>query len=496
MALLPLDSRPVCSQWPTMLAKIAGITLQHPLTKHLNHLKQPANIDAITQWIETLSPHTHLIIALDTLAHGGLIPSRQGNTPLHTCQHRVETALKSLHKKNCTVAGFSSIMRTPNYNNAEEEPDYWAEYGRDLHAYSAAIHRDGHASDELVQRIPEAVRQHFLTTRERNHTLNQQYLHYLTHQTLQSLTYCLDDSGPYGVNQLEAHQLTQQIMQQRQTSNTPLKAHVQTGADEVACTLLSHYVCEQSGTSPRIYIEYSDPHAIDVTLKFDGISVTQLTEQHIERCGGTLTPDKQTADMWLLVHTPPSKHPEQQGDWCERVPPQTTRLQHEHARELADKAHQSHRPLIIADIASANGSDPALVLPLLQLDHLEDTLYGYAGWNTPGNTMGSALSMGIIRWVSEQQGCFDSEYFKYLLLVRLTDDWLYQSNVRQHLSNVITSDSERHIQLLMDNGLNLLRSVLAIPAETMPTLYFPCHRRFEIGLQFTDKLTHKLTDNY
>lgn len=39
------------------------------------------------------------------------------------------------------VFGVATIMRLPAYNNADEEPDYWDEYGQRLHEWSELRHR-------------------------------------------------------------------------------------------------------------------------------------------------------------------------------------------------------------------------------------------------------------------------------------------------------------------------------------------------------------------
>ena len=60
-------------------------------------------------------------------------------------------------------------------------------------------------------------------------------------------------------------------------------------------------------------------------------------------------------------------------------------------------------------------------------------IYGYAGWNTTGNTLGSAISAGICRYIGEKMNSFNLNEFKKLLLVRLANDWAYQAIVRQNI---------------------------------------------------------------
>jgi hypothetical protein len=126
---------------------------------------------------------------------------------------------------------------------------------------------------------------------------------------------------------------------------------------------------------------------------------------------------------------------------------------------------------------------------LAELPQAIAQLYAYAGWNTPGNTLGSALAMGIVRWWAEKQHCFDGLAFKQLLFLRLADDWLYQSQVRTQLRQKLAYDFGAIEQLgpseaetlntLMDGGLKQLKSLLQLQQQAL-YCRFPCKRSFEI----------------
>lgn len=489
IALLPLDSRPVCTQLPQQLAAMAGITLHMPKRADLNHLKTPAQFKKIEAWLNQISERSTVILATDTLAYGGLIPSRQGNEDLTECKQRIKQALSILHQKQCHIIAFSSIMRTPNYNNAEEEPEYWATYGKALHAYSAAMHKEGKAPETLTQTIPKEVLTHFLETRARNFELNQWLIEQAQNGQLHELTFCLDDSGEYGLNKAEASTLKDLASKQQ---NTPI--FFQTGADEVACSALSrtlintYNISDTHPNRPSIWPIYSDPGATSVILKFDGIPVQELIERHIQRAGGTLADHKESADVVLLVHTPPSTHTHQQGDWCEKHPPKTTSAQQKHIQQVLQDVTQHNRPMIICDIAAANGSDPKLIFSLLQQPHLNQYLYGYGGWNTPGNATGTALSIGVIRWLTHNHNHNDdivNQAHQHALFTRLADDWLYQAEYRRHIPlNLQPSDAIK-LNLLMANGLQLITNSLNINPPLKTTLSFPCQRRFEIEINLS-----------
>ena len=130
--LIPLDARPVCYDLPRRLALSAGLELSMPSPKLLGQLKQPANFKTLDRWIKNhLFENDPVIVALDTIAYGGLIASRVNAEPLEKLQDRVDKFFSQV--KASSLFGFSSILRIPAYNNDEEEPDYWAQYGKALY---------------------------------------------------------------------------------------------------------------------------------------------------------------------------------------------------------------------------------------------------------------------------------------------------------------------------------------------------------------------------
>src|SRR5690349_7890506 len=138
--LIPLDARPVCYDFPRRLAQSAGLELCLPSPKLLGQLKTPADLKALDRWVKQhLFEKEPVIAALDTIAYGGLIPGRVENETLATLEKRVAQFIK--HIRADGLFAFSSILRIPAYNNAEEEPEYWAQYGKQLYDYSEASHQ-------------------------------------------------------------------------------------------------------------------------------------------------------------------------------------------------------------------------------------------------------------------------------------------------------------------------------------------------------------------
>lgn len=442
----------------------------------LGQLKKPANFRTLKRWVKNhLFENDPVVVALDTLAYGGLIPSRVNTEPLETLQKRVAEFFGQVKADACY--GFSSILRIPHYNNAEEEPDYWADYGVALYEASVAMHRTGSFSGQ--GRIPDAVLEDFLSRRQKNHALNEHYLGYLQDGRLDYLTYCQDDTGPYGLNVQEAEALGTLIKRRKLGGQT----HIQTGADEVAACMLARWMASQHTEPPKVYPFYSSEAGRKLIARFDGLPIDAVTEKAIRACGAVVAAKAGEADLWLMVHTPEAR----QGDHCAGIEARTSTDQAEEVVRLVSKALQQGKAMALADVAYANGSDPKLSNRLLtQFEDLTG-LYGYAGWNTPGNTLGTAAAMGLIRWMAEQNRTFNPEAFCRLMLVRLADDWLYQADVRQVIRGMMNGRAHREapdetlLNIQMADGLNLLKTRLGLEGRNIHCR-FPCNRTFEVEI--------------
>jgi hypothetical protein len=104
-------------------------------------------------------------------------------------------------------------------------------------------------------------------------------------------------------------------------------------------------------------------------------------------------------------------------------------------------------------------------------------LWGYAGWNTTGNTAGSALALGTARWAAERQGINTEEAFKEALFVRLADDWAYQTKVRDELKSPDLND----LKAKLSPHLQRIGAALKYQPSGI-TLAFPWNRLFEVEI--------------
>ena len=123
--LLPLDSRPVCTEMAKELGSLAGTTVILPPKGFLDNYQQPAAREKLYLWLhDNLSGKNKAIISSDLLIHGGLINSRLPLGQMENQRHFLSEMqrLQSAHP-NTQVSVFSIIPRL--FVSDHLLPDRW-----------------------------------------------------------------------------------------------------------------------------------------------------------------------------------------------------------------------------------------------------------------------------------------------------------------------------------------------------------------------------------
>ena len=114
IALVPLDDRPVCLQYPTMMAPLAHAEVVAPPVEMLGRFTTTADTDAIARWLRAQDWRTFdaLIVSTDMLVYGGLVASRVHAVDVDTALRRLDV-IDEVRKAHATlpIYGFSVIMR-------------------------------------------------------------------------------------------------------------------------------------------------------------------------------------------------------------------------------------------------------------------------------------------------------------------------------------------------------------------------------------------------
>ena len=469
IALLPMDDRPVNYDYPFYLARLAGCELHLPSRDWLGNPWRESQHTRLVDWLTKEAESADvLIIALDTLAYGGLIPSRTSRESLESVLERLSVLKKvKANRPKLPLLASSVILRISRANSSEEEKDYWATYGSSMFRLSYLEHkislREASSQElversELFKRIPRDVYEDYLAGRQRNHQVNLRMIDWLAEGIFDYLLLPQDDTADYGWNIVEARTI-QAILRRKNLTD---RAITYPGADEIGCLLLASAVCKQAGFKPRLYLRYSCIHSPSVITSYEDRPVHELVKAHLAPMGGTLASTPEEADLVLFLNAPAHAQGEASLQWLawneehalEPDPPANLQLYVEEVK--ADPTYQvtrremdtperspeelvrallvelgRKRPVALADLAFVNGSD--LVLGNLLMQHPESArLAAYAGWNTAGNTLGTVLAHAVLHLLAKRNRDDPEQtraHYEFLFL-RFLDDYFYQARER------------------------------------------------------------------
>ena len=438
IGFIPIDDRPVCYTLPKQIAAIDdSIELFIPDRNLLGDLTEHADIKKLFRWLDNLPELDALIISLDTLAYGGLIPSRKSSDTFEIIKSRIQKLKEILSNKNTQIHAFSSIMRISNNNINEEEKEYWAKWGKKIFNYSYSMDKYGTV---CTKEVPDQILEDYLNTRKRNFEINKLYLEMANQRFFKTLVFSKDDCAQYGFNVQEAKALKN------------LGGLIKTGADEIPLTLLAKAIKGNVNIAP-IFLE-SD--SINLISNYEDISVQKSVTEQINLAGCNVS-DKENADILLYINnfknhqgeivmnidTEPFK-----GTWC-----------------------KPDKPYMIADIRFTNGSDNCFVQELFKND-LDNNFYGYSAWNTTANSLGSLICAAKIKFLAQN---YNDTAFKKLEIIRFLDDWAYQANVRQQSpDNKSVKDKMSGFEKIVFNKIGL---------HTDVNYKFPWNRLFEVEIE-------------
>lgn len=398
LGFLPIDNRPVCYTLPAQIAAIdKDIELFMPERSLLGDLKKYADVDGIFEWLKSLPQLDALVLSLDTAAYGGLISSRRCPETLEEIKERIQKLKEILKTKNAKIYAFSSIMRISNNNINEEEKEYWSRWGKRIFDYSYQTHKLGTESC-IANVIPSEILDDYTATRRRNFEINKIYLEWQKEGLFDTIIFSKDDCAEYGFNVQEAQALEK------------MGGVTKTGADEIPLTLMARAL----NGSVKIAPVFLEPDYKNLISNYEDVSIEKSAAGQIELAGCEIT-GADDADIILYVNN----FVETQGEIVMKRG--TTPYNGEW--NAVDKAY------IIADVRFANGADNCFVEKFFARG-ISENFYGYSGWNTSANTLGSLICAAKCRFLAKK---FDNDAFKYLEAVRFLDDWAYQANVRQQL---------------------------------------------------------------
>ena len=447
IVFIPHDNRPISDVETADTIRQLGYKVVVPPDELLGSKSNLGDSDKLWQWLEdnTTVPHKKdkkppykplpgikaVVLSGDALIYGSLVGSRKHNFSQEELLERVKKfqEFKDSHPK-VPMYVFSSIMRTPRTGEASgtEEPGYYFSYGTDIFRYTALkdkeeveglTKREKKEMKFLTEFLPQEAIDDWMSRRSKNLAVNKAMIDLAKAGTFSYFCLGRDDNAPYSQTHRESRWLNDYGRELGKT-----RFNNMAGIDEFGMLLLTRAVNDLEAVMPFVYVRYNMGEGARVVPSYSDEAIDKTIRSHVIMAGGVYVTTPARADLVLLVNTNPNGETYEANDAGNT---EKSRFSTRYFMNMLEEELAEGRPVGIADIAYANGSDNALMAALRDKDLLF-RLQAYSGWNTPTNSTGFVLGQGMLvpRMSDESR--------KRLLYTRYLDDWGYQANVRQNLS--------------------------------------------------------------
>jgi len=500
--LIPLDERPCNYDFPQMLASCTDYELILPPRNILGKKKTVGDVEAIWSWfIENVKSCSDAIVSIDTLLFSGIVPSRLHNESVEVLIRKLDRLRDvKLDYPDLKMYVFNLIMRNPTYSSNDEEPDYYGDWGAEIHRLGVIEHRkelfmatgdELKEHEEILKKLPHEFLGDYLDRRTVNIEVNKKVVELASEGLFELTLFPQDDASPYGVTAKDQQLIRNKIRQ----LNVELCVYMYPDADAAVNTLLARAINTGKNKKPLVFAKFASSIGSAVIPDYEDRIVGETIKYQILAAGGLVASCASEADIILMVNIPSGKMLDR---WTEidsgMSLPQT--LEYNANRtlielvEYADYAIEVlHKKVVFADIAYCNGGDP-LLLRLLKQKDLLWMLAGYAGWNTSSNSIGTCLPMGMIFNIYGS-----TAQHRNFLALRYLEDIGYCSIVRRDVileellslgldSQKIDGVRGKVAEIVHKRLQNFADAYLSnnVYKITVTDCYMPWNRMFEVGL--------------
>lgn len=487
---LPLDERPCNALFVPKLFN--GDNLQIVIPPKMGYKKNP------TEWVDIKAFLTRecadadgLVLSMDMLLYGGLIPSRLHYLRNEEVEDRVAliAELKKANEK-LLIYAFQCIMRCPRYSSSDEEPDYYEDCGAEIHQIGNIRHRsslglcDEKELEPLYEKVPQEHLRDYLDRRAFNMQFNLKALELLRDEVIDFLIIPQDDSAPYGFTAMDQHIVRKRIAELRLGA----RVLVYPGADELGLTLTSRMALHFAGKRPKVYVKYAASTAPSVIPLYEDRPLGESIKYQLTAAGCRIATSLSEADIVMPVSCPGSTMREAAAQPVTDPNYAVERTLVEFILFMQD-CLEDGKIVTLCDNAYANGGDLEL-LAMLDQSKMLDKLDGYAGWNTSANTMGTTIAEGVHALLEGK-----TERHMDFMAHRYVEDMGYCGLVREKMNkDILPQYGLNYFDAGDQRGLvsGLVKGELeAFVKEYMPSIaehveitdtWMPWKRMFEVGL--------------
>lgn len=435
---VPHDNRPISFKQTADNIRDLGYEVLTPPEELLGNRENPyAKPEELSKWvIENAKKADAAVISSDSMVYGSLVASRKHNLSEDVVLARVHN-FEKIHQANPNMKlyVFGSIMRTPQTSEASgsEDANYYAQYGTDIARYTALTdkleqdgltHKERKQLKQYEQKIPKAALADWLSRRQGNFLVSKNLIDLARNDVITYLALGCDDNAKYSQTNKE-----RRALDNYGSDLGELKYQSVAGIDEIGYVLLTRAVNNLQGDIPFVSVHYAKGTGENTIPAYSNEPIKNSIAIHIKMAGGMKVNSDKRADLVFMVNTNFDGTTGAANDLNNVYIPNENIIDFVN---MVDEAIQANKKVGIGDITFGNGSDNALMFSLYG-KNLLDKLNAYSGWNTPTNSTGYALAMGMGANYTDRVGILK------MLEVRYLDDWLYQANIRQAVANRLNS---------------------------------------------------------
>jgi hypothetical protein len=417
--LVPLDSRPAAGQFAQMIAHMANADVRMPEYSTLGRFTTPGSCSAILNWLQTQNYDDvkAVVVSADMIAYGGLIASRTSGPTKQEALERLKklARIRALHPE-VKFYVFSAIMRL--VPTATKFTASWrVQLGRveELRSRYKSDKNPAWLSEieRLSADVPAAEFDRYKQTRMRNLQVCAELIRMVARNEFDYVAFGQDDARPFGPHVWE----TQRLKQITRENDVEGQIYFCEGIDQHSNVLLSRALLKRHDWKPKIKIVYSDDLGRRRYANFESKTIEKSLNDQILASGAEPASEDGAYDYALYVNTPGRR----QAQFSQFV------------EALANEIDQG-LPVAVADInlAKDGTADPDLFGYLSQNDRMVKLL-SFAGWNTAGNSMGTAIPAANVYLLSRKVNVDPLERElarRVFLLHRFVNDYAYHKFVR------------------------------------------------------------------
>lgn len=437
---IPLDNRPITDSETGDVGRKLGYDILVPPDELLGTREHSGNPEGLWQWLnENAFQAKAVVVSADTMIYGSLVDSRKHELTQQEIRERT-ARFEELHQKypRLPIYGYSTVLRTllsATHSGAGMEPEVYQQNAVKIYQYSVLHDKQDmnvatSKEQKELQQLQKEIARPVMDDWEKRHLLNyraNQALMELAQKDVFAYLYLGgDDSAPFSQTHFEMRHL-RKYGESLALGKT--RFQVTSGADELGMVMLCRAILADLKDIPFVYTAFNEGMGRDTVPKYCTDKIGEDVDGIIVAAGGMKIPAPERADLVLAVNTNPNGKTYEANAANNTFEPRSGT---KYFTEMIENFIQKDYPVAVGDIAFANGADNALLEQFRQ-KNLQFSLQAYGGWNTATNTLGFVLGTGVLaKWL-------DTAAKNELLLVRYLDEWGYQANVRQQLSNVIAS---------------------------------------------------------